>query len=121
METPAEACLRLAGALEDLVTQEAACLQARDFTAILAIQKRAQPLVNHLATHGPAVADEKLKARISAILARRSEFQIKLAGEIEEKRQQIATLEASQRRAAQVAPVYGRPKSEPRRRLSVSG
>ncbi len=120
METPAQACTRLVAALEELVAQEVACVQARDYAAVISLQQRAAPIVNHLIAHGPDVADAKLRDRIAAIIARRNESQARLATDIEETRQRLTAIEGSQRRAAQVAPVYGRP-AEPRRRLSALG
>src|SRR4051794_4832065 len=108
METPAQMCVRLVTALENLAAQEAACLQNRDYAAVVQIQERAAPLVEHLAAHGPEVADGKLRARIAALLQQRHENGVRLSAEIGRTRQQLQDLQATQRRAAQVAPVYGR-------------
>ena len=121
METPAQMCVRLVTALEDLVAQEAATLQARDFAAAVVIQDRAAPLVSLLGTHGPAVADEALRARIAALLARRSQTGEWLSEQIRRVREELQRTEAAKRRVAQFAPVYSHADSPPRRQLSAVG
>lgn len=108
MESPAQKCVRLVTVLEDLVAQEAICLQTRNFAGAIAIQDRAAPLVEHLSTHGAAVADEALKHRITLLMERRRETGAWLTRELEHAREQLHGLQASQRRVAKVAPVYGR-------------
>jgi hypothetical protein len=107
METPAQTCARLLAALEDLTAQEAASLDARDFTAVVHLQERAAPLVAHLAEHGPAVADDALRARIAALLARRMRCGEWLAEQIEQTRQRLRELDAARARATRLAPAYG--------------
>jgi len=121
METPAQTCARLLVALEDLAEQEATSLQARDFAAVVHLQQRAAPLVAHLAEHGPAVADDALRARIAAWLAHRHETGKWLADQIERTKEQLLKLEASHRRAAQIAPVYGRGAAAGPRQLLAMG
>jgi hypothetical protein len=108
METPAQRCHRLIGALDDLAAQEAASLAADDIEAVIALQKRAAPLVQDLGERGPAVVDDVLRSRVSAWLVRRREIMDRLAVRIEEARGQLGQLNASRRRVAQVGPAYGR-------------
>ncbi len=110
METVAQTCTRLLIALEDLASQEAAALDARDFARVVAIQERAAPLVEHLGTHGPAVAgrDPVFRARVVALHARRRQTGDWLAAQVEHAREELHRMAASQRRVAQIAPVYGR-------------
>jgi hypothetical protein len=107
METPAQMCVRLLAALEDLSTQEAACLDARDFSAVVRLQERAAPLVTHLAEHGPAVADAALRTRIAALLTRRAQCGEWLAEQIAQTKEKLREIEAAQRRVSRFAPAYG--------------
>ncbi len=120
METPVQKCARLVTALEDLVAQEAVCLQTRDFAAAISIQDRAAPLVEHLSLHGPNVADQALRRRVETLIARRNDTATWLATELRQTREQLLGLQASQRRVAKVAPAYGRG-SDSRRQLCVRG
>ena len=115
-------CARLLTALEDLAAQEASALDARDFVAAVAIQQRAAPLVEHLALHGPAIADEDpaFRARVEAFQSRRRQTGEWLATQVERTREELRQMQASQRRVAQVAPVYGRG-SQASRQLCVVG
>lgn len=110
METSAQTCVRLLIALEDLAAQEAAALDARDFPAAVTIQERAAPLVEHLATHGPAVAekDAAFRARVAAFHAHRLKRGEWLAAQVDRVRAELHQMDASQRRVKQIAPVYGR-------------
>lgn len=113
-------CARLVTALEDLAAQEAVCLQTRNFGAVISIQDRARPLVEHLAVHGPDVADEALRRRIAALIAKRNESGAWLAAEIDRTREQLHTLEGNRRRVARIAPAYGAGVRS-RRQLSAVG
>jgi hypothetical protein len=108
METAAQTCLRLIGALEELGVHEKASLAARDFPAVALVQERAAPLVAHLAEHGPSVADDELRRRIAAWLARRHEYGEWLAAQIARAKQELAEIEASERRIRRVSPAYAR-------------
>jgi hypothetical protein len=120
METPAQMCARLLAALEDLTAQEAATLEARDFVAAIEIQDRAAPLVHHLVTHGPQVADAGLRTRILALIARRNQTGEWLAEQIARVRQELAATQTAQRRVAQIAPAYGQG-ARPTRQLQAVG
>jgi hypothetical protein len=108
MATPAETCLRLLVALEDLVRQEAASLFARDFAAVARLQERAGLLVAYLGEHGPAVADEPFRARIAECVERRSAAAGWLGGEIDRTRLELIEIDSARRRASRIAPAYGR-------------
>jgi hypothetical protein len=106
METTAQRCTRLLGAMEDLLAQEAASLAAGDMDAVIALQQRIEPLVQDLGRRGPAVADDCLRDRVAAWLGRRREVSNLLTARVEELRQQISQLDASRRRVARVGPAY---------------
>ena len=107
METPAQTCVRLLAALEDLAAAEAATLLAGDFEVAVEIQGRAAPLVAYLGEHGPAVADRAFRARIAAVLRQRSGSAARLGTRIDEVREELQSTQASQHRVARIAPVYG--------------
>jgi hypothetical protein len=109
METPAQTCARLLTALEDLAAQEISALDARDFAGAVTIQARAAPLVEHLAAHGPAIAeqDAAFLARVAAFHTRRLQTGEWLAAQVARTREELGRIQASQRRVAQIAPVYG--------------
>lgn len=119
-ETPAQTCARIVTALEDLARQEAAVLQSRNFSAAVLLQERAAPLVEHLVAHEGDVTSSDLRSRIAAVSALRSQTGEWLATQIERAREELQQMDASQRRIARVAPVYG--SGTPRRsQLSVVG
>ncbi len=120
MATTAQTCARLLVALEDLSAQEAATLREGDFAAVAEIQARSAPLVEYLGTHGPAIADGAFLARMRALLLRRSESAEWLAAQIERTREELRQTQASEQRAARIAPVYGSAKA-PVARLSAVG
>ena len=121
METPAQTCSRLLTALEDLAKQEAVTLAARDFATVVKLQERAAPLVELLGTHGPAVADAALRARIAAWLAHRHETGEWLAAQIAQTKAELDKLDTSRRQASRFAPVYGRGTATMARQLSAVG
>ncbi len=106
MTPAAQTFTRLLTALEDLITQEGVLLRAADFPGVLATQQRCAPLVDRLvglATH----ADTAVRTRIAAIITRRAEGMELLAEEIARTRVELSEMQASQHRAARLAPVYG--------------
>jgi hypothetical protein len=119
METPAQMCARLLTALEDLAAQESATLQARDFTAAIAIQDRAAPLVELLAAHREEMNDPMLRARVAELSARRSRTGEWLAEQMARVREELRHSDVARRRVAQVAPVYGRGAVLPRQLSAV--
>ena len=121
METPAQMCARLVAALEDLTAQEAASLAARDFTAAIAVQDRAAPLVDLLVAHGPVVADAGLRPRIVALMARSRQTGEWLTEQMARVRQELQQTHVAQRRVAQVAPAYGQGAAAKRPQLCAVG
>lgn len=112
METPAQMCARLVAALEDLANQEAATLQARDFPGAVAIQDRAAPLVELLVAHAPDVTDATIRARITALLAKRNQTGEWLADQMAKVREELQQTHVAQRRVAKVGPAYSRPDND---------
>ncbi len=106
MTTPAETWVRLIGALEDLAAQEALLLRGADFTAVLATQARAAPLVERLVALA-GTADAAARARLSAVQALRSRSLEWLGAELARGREELQAMQVSRRRIAQIAPVYG--------------
>lgn len=106
METTAQRCTRILGAMEDLLAQEAASLAVGDMDAVIALQQRIEPLVQDLGRRGPAVDDAALRDRVAAWLGRRREISNQISVRVEELRRQISELDASRRRVARVGPAY---------------
>lgn len=120
METPAQRCLRLVAALEDLVHQESATLAKGDWSGAAAVQERSGPLVDFLSNDTAAKNDPALRARLAGIHQRRDESSRALQQKIEETRSDLQQTHAAKRRVAQVAPAYGASPS-PRHRLQAKG
>ena|SRR5690349_17222836 len=120
METPAQRCLRIVAALEDLVYQESATLAKGDWTGAASVQERTGPLVDFLANDSAAKTDPALRARIAGIHQRRGETTRALQEKMEETRNELQQTRAAKRRVAQVAPAYGTP-SAIRHRLQAQG
>jgi hypothetical protein len=121
METSAQTCARLVSALEDLMSQEAATLEARDFPAAIALQNRAAPLIEHLVTHEAEIVDRGLRQRILALIVRRNKTGEWLAEQVARTRQELDETQGAQRRVAQVAPAYGHGGAPVRRQLVAVG
>jgi hypothetical protein len=119
METPAQTCARLVAALEDLVAQEAATLEARDFATVVHLQERAAPLVEHLATHSAEVVDVSLRERIRMLLERRQQSGEWLAAQIEQTKEALRLNDERRHRVTQIAPAYGRSRYAPQRFSAV--
>lgn len=120
MESPAQKCSRLATALEDLAQQEAMCLAAKDFAAVIEAQDRAAPLVEYLVTHAKAVTDEKVRQRIATVVELRRKSEEAIAIELAQIRVRLEEVQAKQRRAAKVGPAYGQGATT-RRQVSLRG
>lgn len=118
-ETPKQRGVRLASALEDLVAQEAACIEAGDLNGVADIQARTAEVVHELAACAEAL-DSRTREAIATVLRRREASLANLAGHIARTRRELDDLQATQRRAAKVAPVYGG-KPAIRGSLSFSG
>ena len=79
----------------------------RDFVAVAEFQARAQPLVDYLGKHGPAIANQAFLQRVRAFLTRRQSSYRWLAGEIEQTREALRQTQESVGRVTRIAPVYG--------------
>ena len=121
METVAQTCSRLLFALEDIAAQEATALQERDFAAVREFQARAQPLVEYLGTHGPAIANQAFLQRVRGLLGRRQTAYKWLANEIEQTREALRQTQESVGRVTRIAPVYGSALAPVAERLSAVG
>ena len=119
MATMAQTCARLLGALEDLGEREAGALHEGDFSTVVELQGRAAPLVEFLGTHGPAIADHAFLTRMRAFLLRRQASGEWLAALIDQTREELRQTQASERRAARIAPVYGASVAPAARLLAV--
>jgi hypothetical protein len=109
METPAQRCARIVGALEDLAAQEAAAIETHDFAGALTVQDRAEPLVDFIVRDAHAgVCDGAITSRISAVQMLRARTSEKLAQEMARTRNELQRMQATKSRVAQVAPAYGR-------------
>lgn len=108
MESPGQTFDRLLKALDDLVAEEAAMIQAADHGAVAEIQQRAEPVITALAALAPAVADAGAQARVGALLERRQRNIDLLGTQLAEARGELDSLQQSERRAARIAPIYGR-------------
>jgi hypothetical protein len=107
VETPAQTCRRILAALEDFAAQETTALAAGDFATLAALAHRAAPLVEHLAQHGPGLADENFRARIAALLERRRQNDDTLSVHLAHAKAELKRANESQRRVAQIASIYG--------------
>ena len=122
METAAQRCRRIVGALEDLVHQESASLAKRDWAGAEAVQERAAPLVDFLAASSPSIADDAaLRARIAALQQRRAETSRSLGLQIAQAKNELQQALAAKRRVAQIAPAYGSGSTPTRHRLQAQG
>lgn len=120
METPAKKCARLLVALEDLTTQEAGAIAARDAVALQQIQRRAEPVILYLCQHAGEVSGAWARHRVAALVERRSRALSKLSAQVEGARARLEDVHSNQRRVAVLAPMYGRPSAR-RVRLSAVG
>jgi hypothetical protein len=121
VESTAQTCSRLLSALEDLTGREAAALQTRDFAAAIELQDRAAPLIEHLALHGPSVANTDLRRRVGDFLRRRAETGEWLSRQLTEAKEELLRTRSSQHQVARIAPVYGSGKSGSYRQLLAKG
>jgi hypothetical protein len=121
METLVQRCVRIAGALEDLVGQEAAALESHDYAGVLVLQERAEPLVAFLSQHAPVHAgDSALRARITAVQELRTRSALRIANDIVRAKADLDESRLAQRQVARIAPAYGRGQAS-RMQLSIVG
>jgi N-acetyl-gamma-glutamylphosphate reductase len=108
VDTPAQTSRRLLAALEDLAAQETTAIAAGDFVALAKLTRRAAPLVEHFATHGPAVVDASFRTRVHALLERRRQNDDALNVQLARARAELERANESERRIAQISSIYGR-------------
>jgi hypothetical protein len=108
MEAPRQTFDRLVEALDELVTREAATLAEHDYQTVNEIQRRADPVVEALASLGGLVSDAVARARVAGLLARRQHSIDFLETQLATARAELMAVQASTLRVAQIAPVYGR-------------
>ena len=108
MEAPQQKFNRLVGALDELVTREAATLAEHDYTAVVQIQSSAEPLVAAIADMGSVISDAVARARVAGLLARRQHSIDFLESQLATARSELMAVQESTVRVAKIAPVYGR-------------
>jgi hypothetical protein len=121
METSGHRFGRLLDALDDLVSQEAITVRARDYEAVGHLQRRSAAVVEGLAALGPAVADARAKARVASLLARRQHTIENIESQLATTRDELHAIEQSERRMARIAPAYGTPAAKRSRRFHAAG
>lgn len=121
METPVQTCGRLLASLEDLIACEAIAVREGDFATVGEIQRRAAPLIEHLAAQGSSVLDVSLRARVGNFLRLRTETVDRLAAQIAQTRVELDRTQANQRQVGRIAPVYGSSGVASRRQLLAVG
>ena len=109
METPGQACARLIGALEELAGYEAVSAAARDFRGLADVQRRAGPLVAHLAAHASDVTDPGLQDRVARLVRRREQTAQVLGRQAAVTREALQAVNEGRARIARITPVYRRP------------
>lgn len=108
MEATRQKFNRLVGALDELVTREAATLAEHDYTAVAQIQSSAEPLVAAIADMGSVISDAVARARVAGLLARRQHSIDFLESQLATARSELMAVQESSVRVAKIAPVYGR-------------
>lgn len=109
METTAQRCTRLVGALEELAECEAASVAAQDLPGVADAQNRSAPIVAYLAAHAADVTAPRLRDRIERLLRRRAQAAAALGDLARACAEALQALEDRRARVARLVPVYGRP------------
>ncbi len=107
MASSAQTCTRILSALEELVGQEVAVLRTGDYSALVEIQSRAEPLVSFLRDHAETGLDDALKARLVTLHAMRKGTVASLHAQMARNRAELRAISGRQRVVAQMAPAYG--------------
>ena len=94
-------------ALEDLASREAVCARTRDFENLTDLQQRAAEIVAALVDFGADGIDPAVRNRLAAVVRQRETTTAEIQVELDLIKAKLDSLQVSQRRAAQVAPVYG--------------
>ena len=106
METPVQAGSRLLAALEELWTQEATLLQAREFNGACAVLERAVPLVHEVCRLAAEPGVASLRPEVAALLTRREKNRLILEEQIAQMRRRMRQIEEARHRLARMAPAY---------------
>lgn len=111
MKSAAATLRRLLQALEDLGCREDGALACGDGLAFLALEQRAQPLVNRVVelAMSPATMDPALRERGAALVASRSERRLRLTRLLETTRDEISQLNEARARIRALRPAYVSP------------
>jgi hypothetical protein len=107
METPLQSGSRLLAALDELWTQEATLLRAREFTRACAVLERAAPLVQEICRLASDSRMPSLRPEVAALLERREQNRLILEEQITQMRRRMRHVEEARCRLGRVAPAYG--------------
>jgi len=107
METAVQTAGRLLAALDDFAAQETILFRTLEFTAAVALQERAAPLVQKLGELAEAPGVAGLRPRVAALLARREQSYHFLNAQMERLHLEARRIEEARARLARMAPVYG--------------
>lgn len=110
METPLQTAVRLLGALDELVAQEARLLRTMDFVEAVEVQERAAPLVERLCALAPDPAVAGLRPRVTALLERREQNYHFLDIQLTRLQGELRRVNEARGRLNRVAPAYGGPR-----------
>lgn len=106
METAAQFCTRLVGALEELFASESVLVEAGDFSGVAKVQERARPLVLELAARA-GEADLLLRERVYEVIAVRTRTQQSIEAQLTATAARLSGNATTQQRVSRVAPAYG--------------
>lgn len=114
METPQQTIGRLLAALEVLTGAENHLLETGFPDDAIAVQQRAQPLVEKIAALlvSPGVSaslDAPLQTRVQTLLKSREHQLARLSAQMEATQTELEKLNAAQIRARQLRPIYRQP------------
>ena len=109
MTRPAQRGVRLLGALEDLVAQEAQALRAADYAAVAYLQERTGAILDDLAGQPESMWEPALRARLETLRADRAGTLARLETGLREVQEALRETSAARGRAARIAPAYGGP------------
>lgn len=106
METPIQTATRLLAALEDLTAQEAVLLRTLDFADAVAIQERAEPLIDQLAALAVHPEVAALRSKVKGVVERRQQSRLFLDAQLGRLQSELRRLDEARTRLARVAPAY---------------
>ncbi len=118
MTDAARELVRLVGALEDVVGQEAVLFRAADYDGIRAVQEKAAPIVARLATLGP-IGGVVVNERVARLIERRAAVVGQMRSACGRVKHELSGVLEGAQQCARVAPAYVR-RGPHRQRLSVA-